>query len=539
MRRLADTPIWMRLTGAVWLMLLIAWGSMIAWETRVNRGIVTDQAKHFANTINEMTMAGLTGMMMTGTIAQRDVFLDQIKELSQVNDLKVIRGEAVSKIFGPGNAGSMTMDAIEQQAVARHESYMQVEDGPQGETLRVVIPVLALKNYLGKDCVVCHMTEEGSPLGVVSMRISLQQVNESVDRFRDESVLFAIVASLPLVGFVYFFIRRFVTRPLSGLTAGLSEIAQGGGVLTRRLEVSCQDEIGQAAGTFNRMLGTIAGLVRQVGESSTVVTAHARGLLGGATEIAESSRRQTSRSAQAAQAVEDLNGKILSIADNTNTVRARSHESLERSQAGQASLNQLIGEMGQVQEVVEHMADSMGAFVQSTHAINNMTKEVREIAEQTNLLALNAAIEAARAGEQGRGFAVVANEVRKLAEKSARSAGRIDEMTRDITRHSNLVQEAVQGSLNHLVSSRDAANQVSAVLNTANELVAEVGGGLDLIAATTAAQRSASTSVTGSIEAIANMARENNVAIERTVGAAHEMEQFAGQLQESVSRFKV
>lgn len=61
-----------------------------------------EQAKDFAGTVNEMTMAGLTGMMITGTVAQRDVFLDQIKELSVVQDLEVIRGEAVSRVFGAG-----------------------------------------------------------------------------------------------------------------------------------------------------------------------------------------------------------------------------------------------------------------------------------------------------------------------------------------------------------------------------------------------------------------------------------------------------
>ena len=70
MRKLANTPIWLRLTGAIWLMLIIAWGGMIAWETRVNRETAIDQAQDFANSIHEMTMAGLIGMMITGTVSQ-------------------------------------------------------------------------------------------------------------------------------------------------------------------------------------------------------------------------------------------------------------------------------------------------------------------------------------------------------------------------------------------------------------------------------------------------------------------------------------
>jgi len=102
MLRFSDTPIWLRLTGVIWLMMIAAFGSMIVWETRVNRDTAIDQAKDFAATVNEMTMAGLTGMMITGTVAQRDVFLDQIKELSVVQDLEVIRGDAVSRVFGDG-----------------------------------------------------------------------------------------------------------------------------------------------------------------------------------------------------------------------------------------------------------------------------------------------------------------------------------------------------------------------------------------------------------------------------------------------------
>lgn len=539
MRRFVDTPIWMRLTGAIWVMSLLAWGGMIAWESSVNHDIVTDQAQDFAYSINEMTLAGLTGMMITGTMDQRDVFLDQIKHLSLVDDLKVIRGEAVMKLYGPGDVAAAPPDEVERRVLESREPYMQTERGEQGEYLRVVIPARASKNYLGKDCISCHMVGEGVPLGAVSMRISLGHVNEAVARFRNESVLFAIAASLPMIGFVYFFIRRFVTRPLAQLTEGLSEIAQGGGDLTRRLDAGHRDEIGLAASTFNRMLGTFSGLVCQVGDSAAAVSGQARDLAKGASLIAESSRSQADRSAQAARAVEDLSDKTASIADNTGSVRARAHESLARSQAGQASLGQLIDEMGQAREAVRDMADSMKAFVGSTEAINTMTKTVREIAGQTNLLALNAAIEAARAGDQGRGFAVVADEVRKLAEKSARSAEQIDGITQEIGQLSSSAQEAITRGLGYLESSQGVADQVVGILGASNEMVVEVGGNLDLISAAVEEQRGGSAAVTESIDAIAEMARENDLAIDRTVDAAREMERLAAQLQASVARFKV
>jgi methyl-accepting chemotaxis protein len=539
MRYLANSPIWVRLTSAIGILLLVAWASMIVWGNRANHRIVIEQSKDFAQTVNEMTMAGLTGMMLTGTVDQRNVFLDQIRELSLVNDLKVIRGEAVSKIYGPGKDLSAKPDAIEKKVMEKRESYMQVESDSQGEYLRVVIPTLASKNYLGKDCVTCHMVEEGAPLGAVSMRISMNQANAAAGRFRTESMLFAIAISLPLLFFVYFFIRHFVSRPLLHLAEGMSEIAHGDGDLTRRLNAGRQDEVGRAASTFNHMLGEIAGLVRQVGTSAIAVAEQARDMAGKSEQIAGSSHQQADHSVQAAQAVKELSGNILLVADSAEKVRSRSHESLERSQTGQSSLNQLLGEMGQAHEAVGQMAESMVAFVHSTQSINSMTREVREIAEQTNLLALKAAIEAARAGDHGRGFAVVANEVRKLAEKSAHSAGQIDKITQDIGQRSSQVQESIELGLGYIETSREMAKEVTEVLSSANELVVAVGNGLDQIGETTTEQQIASASVKESIAVIADMARENDTAIELTAEAAHEMERLASQLQESVSRFKV
>jgi len=536
---LSDTPIWVRLTGAIWLMLILAWGSMIAWETRVNRNIAINQATDFASSMNEMTMAGLTGMMITGTIAQRDVFLDQIKELSAVRDLKVIRGEAVSRLYGPGPALATPLDQVERGVLASGTTFINVEqDAVHGEHLRIVFPSLASPNYLGKDCIVCHQAAENEVLGAVSMRISLDRVNEAVTTFRNQSILFAVVVSLPLIGFVFLFIRRFVTRPLSHLSGSLANIAKGEGDLTQRLEADRDDEIGRTAKTFNQMLGAIAALVRQVTTSAAEVTGSARSLADSAARVAESSHRQNDQSMSAAAAVEGLTENIVHIASSTEDVRARSRESQARSSEGKVSLGHLIREVAHVEEAVRNMAESVGAFVHSTDAITKMTREVREIAEQTNLLALNAAIEAARAGEQGRGFAVVADEVRKLAEKSARSAGEIDAITQEISRQSGSVQKSISRGLEHLESSRSAADAVSSVLDAANESVVEVGQGLDRIASATEAQRSSSQTVTASIEAIAGMAEQNNRAIEETVEAARALQELAARLQEAVSRFK-
>jgi methyl-accepting chemotaxis protein len=541
MGRLSDTPIWLRLTGAIWLMLALAWGGMIVWETRANRDMAIEQAKDFAHSVHEMTMAGLTGMMITGTVGQRDVFLDQIKELSAIRDLEVIRGEAVSRQFGPGSQGERKpLDAAEQGALASGQPYVEVEQSAAlGEHLRVVFPTRAASSYLGKNCLSCHQVPEQTVLGAVSMKVSLEKVNAAGASFRNKSIIFALLVSLPVMGFVYFFIRSFVTQPLAAMTATLEDLAQGEGDLTRRLKADHQDEIGRAAGRFNAMLGTVAALVREVSAAATEVAGSARALAGGAARVAASSHRQNDQSVSAAAAVEDLSQHISAIAASAQQVQSRSHQSLSRSAQGEESLAHLIAEMDHVQEAVGHMAESVTAFVASTSAITTMTQEVREIAEQTNLLALNAAIEAARAGEQGRGFAVVADEVRKLAEKSARSAGEIDAITGRIAKQSEAVKQSLGKGREHLATSRQAADQVSQVFGAARASASEVGSGLDHIAATTGEQRRASEAVTHNIEAIAELARGNNQAIEETVGAAREMERLAARLQDGVSRFRV
>ena len=287
------------------------------------------------------------------------------------------------------------------------------------------------------------------------------------------------------------------------------------------------------------MMENFNQLVRQVRDSASQVSVRVASLSDSADRVSQSSHLQNEKSIEAAAAVEQLVSSISSIAQSAENVQHQSQESLARANEGNRNLNILLGEMDVVERAVKEMATSVNDFVRNTESITHMTREVKDIAEQTNLLALNAAIEAARAGEQGRGFAVVADEVRKLAEKSSRSASEIDTITANLSAQSVAVRRSIEEGLNHLASSQSAVATVSSVLQATNGSVSEVDQGLDAIASATDQQRRVSGNVESSIEAIAGMARDNTGTVEQTAGAAHDLKRLAEGLAAMVGRFKV
>ena len=539
MLRFADLKIWVRLTAAIWLILAIIWAGAIVWTTQVNRDTAIRQAQDFSQSIHEMTMAGLTGMMITGTIGQREVFLDQIKQLSIIKDLHVARSEAVIKLYGPDTKESRPLSALEQQVMSSGVPYMAVESNNGSSSLNVINPTKASKSYLGKDCVLCHQVPEGSVLGVVSMKVSLDSVESEVAAFRLKIAGVALAALGALLVIIYLLTRHFVTAPLEELRKGLRDIASGEGDLTRRLPVKGKDEVGQSALVFNEMMENFNQLVRQVRDSAGQVSARVAALSDNTDRVSQSSHLQNEKSNEAAAAVEQLVVSISSIAQSAERVQHQSQESLSRANEGSRNLTVLLGEMAVVESAVKEMAISVNDFVRNTESITQMTREVKDIAEQTNLLALNAAIEAARAGEQGRGFAVVADEVRKLAEKSSRSASEIDAITAQLSAQSVAVRRSIEAGISHLESSQTAVHSVSDVLAATNGSVTAVGQGLDAIAAATDQQRRFSGEVESSIESIAGMARENSGTVEQTASAAHDLKRLAESLATLVGRFKV
>lgn len=264
-----NVKIWVRLVVGFTLILVIADVLLVTWTTSKQRDSTIAQAEDFSKSIHQITLASLTGMMMTGTFDQRALFLDQVRQTDGVRSLRVIRSQGVIQQFGNGNADEADTDPIESRALESNVPFFDVVKETNGESLPAVIPIVARSDYLGKNCLACHLVPEGTVLGAVSMRLSLDRANEVIHSFRT-GLIAAVLGLLGLViGFVYLSIRHFVSKPMEKLGQTLHAIAAGD--LSTDIHVQGQDEAGNMLAAMKSMqesLRSIVGEIRAMAEAA-------------------------------------------------------------------------------------------------------------------------------------------------------------------------------------------------------------------------------------------------------------------------------
>ena len=265
MKRLTDIAlgmkIWLRLVIVIWLMIALAWSGMLLWTFRLQRQIAMEQAQDFAVSVHQMTLAGLTGMMITGTVGDRAIFLEQIRQSNSIRSLRVVRGAAVMRQYGTGTVLEPPADAQERLVLGTGQPLYELRQDERGNILRAVLPVVAQINYLGKDCLGCHDVRDGATLGAISMEISLQKMDAAMKDFAARTSIAAIFICLSLLLVLYLSLSRSVTRPLRAMTRGLDRIATGEIEPDQRLPVRGADEIAEASAAFNRVMEKVAHML--------------------------------------------------------------------------------------------------------------------------------------------------------------------------------------------------------------------------------------------------------------------------------------
>ena len=278
MKRLFDLrfrlPIRYRVPLALALAIVVAGAGLVGLTNYSQRQSAITQARNFAQSLHQVTLAGLTAMMITGDADRREVFLDQIERANDVRALRVVRGPAVAQAFGPGTAQEQPRDDLERAVIANGLAVFEVRSDARGEYLKAVMPAVGTHNSLGKDCLGCHQVPEGTVLGAVTLEIDLERVNESIAQFRLDvmaaTFLFLVLLSL----LSYMAVTSSVSTPLRTLTRKLDALAKGDIESSKRLVMRGSDEIAQAVRAFDQVLAK-ARLMLQTERISADVFDHA------------------------------------------------------------------------------------------------------------------------------------------------------------------------------------------------------------------------------------------------------------------------
>ena len=352
-------------------------------------------------------------------------------------------------------------------------------------------------------------------------------------------VVLLVISLITIVsGFlIAWYITSSVVRPLIRAVDVSNSIANGD--LTVKIESDSNDETGQLLNSMKNMVANLKKLIADIKETSSNMASASEQLSASSEEMSKGVVSQSDRSTQIASAAHEMSQTVVEIARNASSIAVSASGTANIAKEGEHIVDKSVSEVKDIAATVSESSKVMVSLGERSRQIGDIIRVISEIADQTNLLALNAAIEAARAGEQGKGFAVVADEVRKLAERTAKATSEIGSMI-------GAIQEEVQKS----VTSMD---EVSKMVGTGVEFSTQTGEALhkivssvselqmmvQQIASATEEMSATSEQISGDIMAVANVSKETSTGSEQIAGASSEVARLASRLLEMGGQFKV
>jgi methyl-accepting chemotaxis protein len=316
-------------------------------------------------------------------------------------------------------------------------------------------------------------------------------------------------------------VARSIVGRLRKLQAAVTGLAAGD--LTVTTGVDAGDEVGRTAALLDSALVDLRTLMSTVVGSADAVAASSEELSASSAQISASSEETSAQSTVVSAAADEVSRSVATVAAGAEEMSASIREIAQNANEAARVAGTAVSEAEATNATIQKLGES-------SREIGAVIKVITSIAEQTNLLALNATIEAARAGEAGKGFAVVANEVKELAQETARA-------TEDIARRVEAIQADTGGAV-------EAIGRIGTVIGQINDYQLTIASAVEEQTATTnEMSRSVAEAAGGTTEIAANItgvsaaAGSTTQALGQTRVAVDELSRMATDLRATVGRF--
>ncbi|OJF76943.1 MAG: hypothetical protein BKP49_05075 [Treponema sp. CETP13] len=308
--------------------------------------------------------------------------------------------------------------------------------------------------------------------------------------------IIVLVFILLISGLIIF----YSLKPLKTVESLITEIASGNADLTKRIEITSNNEIGSVVDGFNNFIGKLQSIMKELKDSKAILALAGNELANEAQEtgvaieqiIVQINALNDSIINQSA-GVEETAGAINQISSNISSLEKMVETQSSGVTQASAAVEQMMVNIGSVEESVEKMATAFDLLEEkaktgsekqedvtvkikniesNSDKLQNANASIATIASQTNLLAMNAAIEAAHAGEAGKGFSVVADEIRKLAVTSTAESKKIGEQIK-------LINESIIDLVSASAESSETFGSVFEEIESVDELVRQIKNAME------------------------------------------------------------
>lgn len=296
---------------------------------------------------------------------------------------------------------------------------------------------------------------------------------------------------------------------ISDLSRLMSLMADGNFVISTEIEDKYVGEFVELLESIRNMNRKMNSTLRHVEESAEQVTAGSENLAQSAQDLAEGATEQAGAVEQLQATMSTITEQVADTVNNLNDTSKKAESYAKSADSSKTDMRELMEAMQRISE--------------TSKKIENIISDIESIASQTNLLSLNAAIEAARAGEAGKGFAVVAEQIRMLADESAKSA--VDTRT------------LIEGALNEIEEGNQVAQKAADSMETVVQGINDISDTSKMLSENSNQQIAALREAENGIEQISEVVQSNSAASEECSATSEELSAQAEAMNEMIAQF--